>query len=170
MKINIRSAAIKDAQPIAIVHVASWAKAYDGLLLKSFIESYNMERRKKLWTNTLTNDLADVLVAECGNEIVGFLSYREPRGDQTGHSIELNSLYIKPEFYSLGIGRRLLENFEKRISNSAYKQIVLWALDTNQRALNFYRKHGFSETGLKGKERLDGSVLNDIQMAKSIKS
>ncbi|WP_394250484.1 GNAT family N-acetyltransferase [Vibrio profundi] len=168
MKINIRSATINDVQPIAMVHVASWAEAYDGLLPKSFIESYNMERRQKLWTNTLANNLADVLVAECGNEIVGFLSYRAPRGDQTGHSIELNSLYIKSEFYSLGIGRRLLDNFEKRISNSSYEQVVLWVLDTNQRALNFYRKHGFSETGLKGKERLDGAVLNDIQMAKSI--
>ena len=170
MKINIRNADIKDVHSIALVHVNSWAQAYDGLLPKSFIESYNIERRQKLWSNTLSDNLASVLVAEMGNEIVGFLSYREPRGGQSSNSIELNSLYVAPGLFGRSIGSDLFDYFEKRLLNSSYTQIVLWALDTNQIALNFYRKHGFCETGLQGKERLDGTILNDLQMVKSIKA
>ncbi|OCH19794.1 GNAT family N-acetyltransferase [Aliivibrio sp. 1S128] len=165
MKINIRNADIKDVHSIALVHVTSWAQAYDGLLPKSFIE-----RRQKLWSNTLSDNLASVLVAEMGNEIVGFLSYRKPRGDQSSNSIELNSLYVAPSLFGRSIGSDLFDYFEKGLLNSSYTQIVLWALDTNQIALNFYRKHGFCETGLQGKERLDGTILNDLQMVKSIKA
>jgi len=170
MNIRLRDASVDDVDSIALVHVRSWAKAYSGLLPQTFIESYTLERRQQLWNDVLSNTLTVVIVAEINDEVVGFLSYRMPRDDQTGEVVELNSLYVAPLLYGQGIGSCLFKHFVHQITESEYKEIVVWALDTNYLALNFYQNRGFIETGRKGKQRADGMVLNDIQMVKPITS
>ena len=55
---------------------------------------------------------------------------------------EICKLYTEPVFQSEGIGGALLEHAVEEF-NADY----LWALEKNTRAISFYQRHGFSQTG-----------------------
>ncbi|MEP6951750.1 MAG: GNAT family N-acetyltransferase [Ginsengibacter sp.] len=83
-------------------------------------------------------------------------------GLDMGKGIELDKIYISPQFKGMKIGKRLLETaFD--IANGTKKEIFwLSVIDTNQEAISFYEKAGFkfhSKTELsypKFKEELKG--------------
>ncbi|WP_446470505.1 GNAT family N-acetyltransferase [Xenorhabdus stockiae] len=60
-----------------------------------------------------------------------------------GNSCFLYNLSVDPEFSRQGIGSQLLEQEILRARDRKYKMIELDVATTNQRAINFYRHHGF---------------------------
>ena len=80
-----------------------------------------------------------------------------------------SSLYISPNWYNAGIGSELYKTCEKTLRAHKAKRIKLWVLDTNQKAINFYQKHGFSVTGKTNKEATGEMVLTDLEFEKNIK-
>ena len=57
---------------------------------------------------------------------------------------EICKLYVDTFFQGKGIGKELLE-----YAIDEYKANNLWALEKNERAISFYKKHGFNLTGEK---------------------
>jgi ribosomal protein S18 acetylase RimI-like enzyme len=60
---------------------------------------------------------------------------------------ELNKLYILERFCGQGIGNRLLEEAEKIVRAKGISQMWLWVLDSNERAISFYKKQQYREIG-----------------------
>lgn len=58
------------------------------------------------------------------------------------NGIEVEKLYVEPQFQSQGIGAELLR-FAVEVMNAEF----LWALEYNNRGIAFYQKHGFELTG-----------------------
>ena len=54
--------------------------------------------------------------------------------------VEITELYVDPFFERKGIGGKLLD-----FATSEYGCQELWVIDKNEKAKNFYLKHGFSE-------------------------
>ncbi|HAS6685727.1 TPA: GNAT family N-acetyltransferase, partial [Vibrio parahaemolyticus] len=67
-----------------------------------------------------------------------------------------------------GIGQALYNECERMLRVLKAQKVSLWALDSNERALNFYTKQGFTPTGEISKERTNDVVLNDIELAKDL--
>ncbi len=80
-----------------------------------------------------------VLVAEQEGHLVGYgvLARAQP-----GKS-ELQTLYVLPQFQRSGAGKKLVDEALKRLPHGLW--LTCW--HENDRALNFYRKNGFSVTG-----------------------
>lgn len=57
---------------------------------------------------------------------------------------ELCKLYVEPFFQSSGIGKILIE-----YAINEFHANLLWALEKNERAIAFYKKHGFQLSGEK---------------------
>ena len=55
---------------------------------------------------------------------------------------EICKLYVDTFFQSEGIGHQLIEYAIQK-----YDARILWALEKNERAIHFYKKHGFKFTG-----------------------
>lgn len=55
---------------------------------------------------------------------------------------EIEKLFVEPVLHSRGIGAALLA-YAVRDHNASF----LWALEKNERAIAFYRRHGFQITG-----------------------
>lgn len=177
---HIRNASIQDVSQIASIHINSWAEAYQGLMPQIFIEGYTQARREKLWRKIIDEGLAKVLVAEvltCEVEktanLLGFLSYGSVEGvsGRVDEVFELNSLYVLPEYHSQGVGSGLYGAFELALKDIFFNGVIhinLWVLDNNLRALNFYRKLGFCETGKQLKEKVCDVYLTDLELVKSL--
>ncbi|QUM76678.1 GNAT family N-acetyltransferase [Moritella sp. 24] len=168
MEFSTREASIKDVQLIASIHIASWDSAFEGLMPKGYIDSYTLARRKAEWSEIIGKHLENVIVAEVGNQVVGFLSYNNDRSRLK--AIELSKLYLCPSVYDQGFGSLLLKLLEQEAIREGVEYISLYVLDCNQSAIKFYRGHGFKESGACLKTDYEGSVIIDIQMIKRVHS
>ncbi len=72
---------------------------------------------------------------------------------------ELNELYVEPFFEGTGIGTSLLAFAVRRFGIKR-----LWVLEKNERAVGFYRSHGFAPTG--EREREPGTAQFVVRMSR----
>lgn len=77
----------------------------------------------------------EILVAECGNEVQGFIAYDNE---------EIAWLYVNPKMYRKGVGKALVEK-ALELRNTPFSIEVL---EGNLNALNFYKHCGFKEIGM----------------------
>jgi ribosomal protein S18 acetylase RimI-like enzyme len=69
------------------------------------------------------------------------------KGFDPVHTLELERIYIDINCIQKGVGTMLI-NFVKQIALSYHKkEIILKAMDSAQKALEFYKKNGFQVTG-----------------------
>ena len=59
---------------------------------------------------------------------------------------EMKRLYVRPEYHSLGIGKRLTERILLDARSMGYRQILLDTFPFLDRAIGMYRRLGFRET------------------------
>ena len=170
MSYNVRKAVMEDVSAIANLHVNSWAVAYKGLMPESYIARFSYERRHKLWTRMVGEQLAHVFVASHDHDIVGFMCFDDLRGDDTGKIAKVSTLYVCPDFYRKGIGSLLLARCESELVRLDYEKVVLSSLESNESALRFYSSQGYQATGESNSEQLDDYILHEVELAKALLS
>jgi ribosomal protein S18 acetylase RimI-like enzyme len=150
--VELRDGTPADARAIATVLVRSWRAAYRGLLPDDVLADLSVSDRERLWSDTLTARPVHtrVVVAAVGGAIVGFAATGPPlviddRADPTLG--DLYALYLDPDVWRRGIGTRLHAAALERLRSCGFTHAGLWVLDTNERALRFYDRHGWTDTG-----------------------
>lgn len=61
-----------------------------------------------------------------------------------------------------GIGKQLLDKTISELSNLNFKNIFLWILEENIRAIKFYEKSGFILSGKTLDDNIGGKPLKEI--------
>ena len=86
-----------------------------------------------------------MFIWELKGKIVGWswLRIYENEFFKEGAYGEINEIYIVPEWRGKGIGNILMKHAEDWFRNKGIKTVRVEALATNEKALAFYRKHGF---------------------------
>ena len=86
---------------------------------------------------------AYALVAEIGDEIVGFALYFLNFSTWEGvHGIYLEDLYVMPEHRGTGLGKALLKSLAQIAVERGYARFEWWVLDWNTPSIDFYRRLG----------------------------
>lgn len=158
----IRTAAVDDAQGIAIVHVASWQTAYRGLMPNEVLDALSVEQRADGWRQIISDADAPgrTIVADRDGQIVGWASFGPGRDEGAHERGELWGLYAHPSAFSSGVGHALLSAVEVALRADGYTSAYLWVLDGNDRAARFYERHGWTEDGsIKLDERQSMTLL-----------
>ena len=168
MGYTVRNAVRGEANQIAKIHVDSWQVAYRGLMPQSYIDQFTRERRERMWTRVMTEQLANLIVVEKQKEIVGFLSYELPNHSSEDKTAIVTCCYVSPLYFGQGAGSALFDELETRLLSTPVMQISLKALDTNKQGLNFYKKCGFVRSGDEESEVIDDMTLNDVTLVKYI--
>ena len=146
---EVRTAVGADARGIAEVHVRSWQAAYRGQIPDSVLAGLSVNGRTEWWAQTLGNATNRILVAVEAGMIVAFVNFGPVRdGDVDRDSVgEVYAIYCLAEFWDRGLGRKLMEVAVASLRDLNYAAVKVWVLDTNSRAIAFYRKLGFSADG-----------------------
>ncbi|MGD6890856.1 arsinothricin resistance N-acetyltransferase ArsN1 family A [Bacillus mobilis] len=110
-----------------------------------------------------------VLVAEIGNQIVGWVSLN-PYSHRCAYSgVADLSIYIEREQRGKGIGKRLLKEIEEIATQNEFYEIVLFAFPFNILGQILYRSLGYREVGVFEKQgKLDGEFVDVMAMEKTI--
>jgi [ribosomal protein S18]-alanine N-acetyltransferase len=119
------------------------------------------------WTEQSLREAADgsgvALVSESGGEITGFLL-----GRQMGDEAEILNLAVVVERRRRGEGGALLEKALGEFRARGVRRVFLEVRESNQTAIGFYEKRGFSKTGLRRayyREPEEAAVIMGMQFS-----
>ena len=143
---QIRRAQPEDAAALARVHVAAWQAGYAGIVPESRLRQFTVEKREAVFRQMLSQDEGKTWLAEEGGEVFGFIILGTCRDEdvdasQTG---EIWGLYVAPERWREGIGRRLQDFAEEHLATAGYAEAVLWVFEDNLNGRKFYEALGYT--------------------------
>jgi ribosomal protein S18 acetylase RimI-like enzyme len=147
---TIRKAALEDISQIRAVGSASWRATYTGIFPDEFIEN----ALEQWWSEAnfqrgIPNAAVCNLVAEQDGQIVGTLMGTvNPREEGQVH---LFRLYIHPDHLGQGIGKKVWQAYLQYLAPEV-KRVDLEVEPQNARAIQFYTRLGFQETGINDAE------------------
>lgn len=151
--VTVRAATVDDARAIAEVHVASWKAAYADILdLENLPHPLDVDEREQAWRDRIPrvgDEGFRTWVAEVAGDVVGY-SFTRPTEDDDLHPLEiaeLVGLYLHPDHFEKGIGKRLLDRAVAGVRNQGFLQATLWVLEDNARGIHFYRREGWRPDG-----------------------
>lgn len=161
---RIRPATAADVRPALEMKLAAWRQAYSGLRGDEFFAFHEeqLEGQVAWWERGLANGAGFCIAEDVDGRIIG-LAGGTPVIDEdrdAGVDIELGMLYILADYYGSGLGAHLLQVV------LGQRPALVWVLQGNERAVAFYRKHGFEPDGVS--EELTGSWngLTELRMVR----
>lgn len=109
------------------------------------------------------------LVAEAAGELLGFSRCEGSTLKRLSHKVEFG-VCVRKDYWGHQIGRKLLESSISWADNIGMKKIVLYVLETNEKAIRLYREMGFQTEGVLRMDKLlsDGKFYNTIVMGRVV--
>jgi ribosomal protein S18 acetylase RimI-like enzyme len=134
---EIRKAINPDSLNISSIGMCVWVDTYATTGVFDKISQYI---HTELTEDKIHEIIKNKSVYVCSEEkcLFGYIVL----GMEEDNKIEIETLYVLPKFQRKGIGKLLLEH-----SLSEAKTYWLSAYELNHKAIAFYLKHGFKETG-----------------------
>ncbi len=167
-----REATLDDVAGLAEVQVSSWKTAYQGKIPPSYLGGMTVVQEAKEWIRILQNSTTKTILAQQTDKgVVGFVNFGNYRDDDLPKDevAEIRALYVHPEHWRKGIGKKLTELAIQDCKKSGYKQLVLWVLDSNESAQLFYQSLGFQlDGGVKTDGRIPDFELRESRFSKRL--
>ena len=137
----IRKNELKDQEQMAKIKIDGWKNNYDKIIASKYLNSLDYKAQTERYIASFDEYKELVLVAERNGEILGYscFDYKDREGK---FDSELISLYIKTGETNKKIGSNLLIETGKELFANGKKNMIVWCLSDNVRAIKFYEKHG----------------------------
>ncbi|KZE79173.1 GNAT family acetyltransferase [Paenibacillus elgii] len=163
---TIRSAIDKDAKQLSEVRlqIDGETENMDRERGEAFIDPAGFEQIIKTDTEKPRNLF---LVAAVQDRIVGFSRCEGVYLKRFSHKVEFGVCVLK-EFWGYGIGKNLLKESIAWADANGIKKMTLNVLETNDKAVELYKKLGFEVEGLLKNDKIlsDGNYYNTIVMGR----
>jgi GNAT superfamily N-acetyltransferase len=143
----LRPATPEDALHVARVHVRSWQVGYRGLLPDAFLDGLRPEQRAARYTFGDPNPQTPFTTVALRDGIICAFVTIGPASEQTGGAGHLMALYVDPEWWRRGMGRKLLAEGCGQLVERGHRDAVLWMLEGNRAAEQLYLNHGWVVDG-----------------------
>jgi ribosomal protein S18 acetylase RimI-like enzyme len=143
----------EDADELARLHVLVWQQAYAGLMPDDHLAGLDVSAFAERWRLRLAGELpGDTWVARDDEGLVAFASSGPGRDDDRPVELELYAINLLARAHGTGLADALME---RAVGD---RPAYLWVLDGNDRAMGFYRRHGFVDEGGRKPEPDTGDV------------
>jgi ribosomal protein S18 acetylase RimI-like enzyme len=161
----VRIAAVADAGGIARVHIASWQVAYEDVFSHDFLGSLDLDVRTGWWEALLLRGQRITFVADTEAGVAGFCLIG-PSGD-AGWG-EIFAIYVDPAHWGQGLGRALLAAGEGRLTEDGFEKALLWVLESNRRARDFYERQGWVRGRPIRLEAIGGTEITEVRYERGL--
>lgn len=145
--IQVRIARPDDARAIRQVQHDTWIATYPNASLgitveqiKSRVADYVSAERVKIFQDMLGSDNLRTWVATSAEAVIGYAVSNRGKDHNT-----IGAIYVLPEYQGQGVGSMLMESVLEWLGNTKYIEVEVASY--NARAINFYKKYGFTENG-----------------------
>lgn len=154
-KIHIKRASINDAVSIALLGRITFTETFGDLfsdkkdLLEYLERTFAVDKIEK----GIEKDNNVFFIAFMDKLPVGYGKLKlhsENKFLEDSNICQLQKIYVLQDFLSLGIGKQLHSCLLKKAIDLEFNAIWLSALDSNQRAIDFYINYGYQSIGKHG--------------------
>ncbi|WP_075618530.1 GNAT family N-acetyltransferase [Paenisporosarcina indica] len=141
-------------------------------------ESQNLDREKgeayidtpgfeKLIHSDTESENNLFLVAVANDKIIGFSRCEGNQLKRFAHKVEFGVCVLK-DYWGFGIGTNLLKESIAWADSIGIHKITLNVLETNDKAINLYKKYGFKTEGILINDKIlaDGEYYNTVVMGR----
>ena len=168
MPVTIRAATLDDCRAIAEIHVAGWRHAYRGQMPDELLASLSVDEREKQrrqWLEKPPTPEHRTWVAEAEDGAIAGFAITGPQRAEGGAagSAEIYAIYVDPARIGSGVGRALFERAVGDLRERGFVDVVLWVLDTNERARRFYEAAGMAADGGTKRATFGGVELTEVR-------
>lgn len=166
----IRTAVVDDAESIAWVQIDAWKHGYVDLVPHAYLTQFSVPERATALRGNLAHGESTTIVVEQVGQVVGWATAGPSRdADQAPTTQEIWGLYVAFLCWRTGVGRALLTESERRLSDAGAAMATLWVLEGNVRARAFYEAGGWRpEPGSARRIERGGRELMQIRMQKRL--
>ncbi len=158
----LRPARRTDALGIARVHVETWRNTYAGMVPEAYLLEMSESRQAIVWQRNLDNleDKDMVLVAEAGEEIVGFANFGLTRSPDLPYEGEVYALYVTVDWQGQGVGRDLVTGAFECFQEFGIDSALVWVLAENPS--RFFYESLKGQRIAQRQESFVGQTLNEL--------
>lgn len=149
----LRPAVAGDRQAIVAIHAASWLDSYRPYLSADYLATTD-DRLGAHWAGLALGEHDLLLLAEADGEPTGFLLAWD------GEPFWINTLHTMPGRRSRGVGTRLMVAAAAHFRDQGRTAAWLDVIESNHRAIAFYRRLGGVPGTVKSKLVGDRMVPN----------
>ena len=147
-----------DLFAVSRVYEESWHAAYHGLLPQDYLDGIPAGN----WVPFLKQAGRESLIMLDGGRIVGAAGCRAGRLPELPGWGEIISIYLLPEYWGKGWGKRLFSAAVEQLEAMGCRGCFLWVLKGNQRARAFYARMGFWPNGTCADDEIGGVPVQEI--------
>lgn len=149
--ITIKPCTIEDVDTLRDISIETFTETFeaenDPAHLAAYLErAYNVPQLRE----ELSNPGSQFFFAMLDGEVAGYLKVNannaqtEAMGEE---AFELERIYVRRKFQGSGVGKALYDQAVMCANELEKREIWLGVWEHNHKALAFYRKHGFVQTG-----------------------
>lgn len=135
----IREVLNSDFATIANIHIESWQDSYSEIFPSGFMNDKVVPSLKEHWRNIFIQT-DDVVLVAVEKDIIGFIAvWCRPIPF-------IDNLHVKPSARSQKVGTVLMKSAAEALLVKGKNSGYLWAFDSNEKAIRFYKKFGGVQT------------------------
>jgi ribosomal protein S18 acetylase RimI-like enzyme len=150
---------LDDLDELGRVHVQVWREAYAGLMPAEHLADLDPAVGTRRWRERFeASSEIGWWLARDEQGIVGMVTSGPARDDDAPVPLELYAINILRRAHGTGLADELLT---RAIGDRA---AYLWVLEGNDRAIAFYRRHGFADEG--GRKPEPGTGVVELRMVR----
>jgi GNAT superfamily N-acetyltransferase len=148
LAVEVRAAAIGDADRIAALNAAGWRAGFRGLISDAYLTAYDGLPRLRHETLAEPGDDDIQLVAVDGEEMIGWVAGGPAQEDDLGPgAYEVRACYVDPARWRTGVGRWLMAALIDRLDPGRWTHLVLWTVRDADPTNAFYVSLGMVRDG-----------------------
>ena len=152
--LQIRRAVENDAALISQLSSVTFFDTFTGTCTEEDMDGFITQYFNETIVQNELKDRDDYYFIASIEEIpVGYIRMKEGKSDvpeiKDYKGIELKRLYVLKEYHSKKVGAALMKFALDFAAQKGYDVLWLGVWEYNERALNFYKKFGFRDTGFK---------------------
>lgn len=161
MMIKLRDARFSDHTDIAQLHANNWQQHYRGIFSDQYLDMDVHNDLLDTWSRRLLSPIPNQIVRiAVQNETIAGFSCMFLDDDPTFGAL-LDNLHVASHLHKSGIGKLLLRECAKNISEQTQKKsMYLWVFEKNTNARNVYSHLGGTHVETVFKENPDGTMAN----------
>jgi len=151
MKIEIRKATLKDLDEILKLNRELFVNEHDNFDKTIDVKWSLGEEHREYYLKGITSKNRIEIVALVDGRIVGYLAGSVIKADEwrtLKKLVELDDMFVLENYRSYGIGSKLFSEFVKWAKSKKVERMKVLTSFSNERAIGFYKKNGFSEYDL----------------------
>jgi len=154
--VNIRFSVLQDIQQLMELDHLIWDEKVTPASFRRWISQEEYMAHRPVGTQ---------LVAVKGNIVCGYLGLQSPTPLPSNSHVSELDIGVHPAFQRRGIGRKLLDTAAAVAYGQGKRKLSLRVLSTNEEAILFYKRCGFTEQGRLVQEfYLGGRYVDDLLM------